>query len=178
MKPSLLLIKREIGRNLENPKTEVSFAIVNSDVRRAYPANFVCVLPLSHCLFSEHSIFSKLFDEDSIPLAKRRLSKALAEENDSETKMEIGKRLKHLNPKTVVEAKCRVCGNLFEPESFRGITKYSVNNASYEWLSAYSGEIKEQVTLQIHRTHNGLGVRTKNQPHCEFRTPQSLIFFD
>jgi hypothetical protein len=120
MKPSLLLIKREVGRNLEDPITEVSFAVVNLDVRRAYPANFVCVLPLSHGLFSGHSIFSKLFGEDSIPLAKRLLSKALAEESDSETRTEIGKRLKHLNPKTVVEAKCRVCGNLFELESFRG----------------------------------------------------------
>ena len=120
MKPRLLLIKREIGRNLENPKTEVSFAVVNLDVRKDYPANFVCVLPLSHSLFGGHSMFSKLFGEESIPLAKRLLSRALADETDSETRTEIGKRLKHLNPKTVVEAKCRVCGNLFELESFRG----------------------------------------------------------
>jgi DNA-directed RNA polymerase subunit RPC12/RpoP len=119
MKPSLLLIKREIGRNIENPKKEISFAVINLDVRKDYPANFVCVLPLSHCLFSGHSIFSKLFGEDSIRLAKKLLSKALAEESDSETKTEIGKRLKPLNPKTVVEAKCRVCGNLFELESFQ-----------------------------------------------------------
>jgi hypothetical protein len=120
MKPSLFLIKREVGRSLENPKIEVSFAVVDSDLRKAYPANFLCVLPLSQSLHNGHSAFSKLFGDDSIPLAKKLLSKAQARESDLDTKTEIGKRLKHLNPKTVVKAKCRVCGNLFEPESFRG----------------------------------------------------------
>ena len=75
MKPSLLLIKREVGRNLENPIPGVSFAVVNLDVRKDYPANFVCVLPLSHGLFSGHSIFSKLFGEDAPELG---ISKNLA----------------------------------------------------------------------------------------------------
>jgi len=107
MKPSLLLFKREIGR-CENPKIEVDFAVVDFDVRKAYPANFVCVLPTSQSLFSGRSIFSRLFGEDSVPVAKKLLSRALAKESDYETKSEIGKRLKHLNPKTVVEAKCRL----------------------------------------------------------------------
>jgi hypothetical protein len=66
MKPSLFLIKREIGRNLENQKTEVSFAVVDSDVHKAYPRNFLCILPMSQGLLSGSSTFGNLFGEDII----------------------------------------------------------------------------------------------------------------
>jgi hypothetical protein len=105
MKPSLYLLKREIGKTLENPKTEILFVVVDSDKSKAYPLNFVCVLPLSQGLCSGHSAYSKLFGQDSIPLAKKLLSKAFAKESDLEIKTEIGKRLKLLNPKTAVKTK-------------------------------------------------------------------------
>jgi hypothetical protein len=113
MRPSLLLIKREMGRNLENPKMEISFAVVDSDLHKAYPRNFLCVLPTFQGLLSESSMFSKLFREDKMPLAKKLLSKALTKESDIEIRTEIGKRLKQLNPKKNVKANCRVCRNLF-----------------------------------------------------------------
>ncbi len=99
MKPSLRLFKRNVGGTIENPKTEVLFVVVDSQISKTYPLNFVCMLPLPQGLCSGHSAFRKLFGEDSIPLAKRLLSKALAKESDSEIKTEIGKRLKLLNPK-------------------------------------------------------------------------------
>jgi hypothetical protein len=105
MRPNLYLLKREIGRNFENPKMEVRFAVVNSDIRKDYPANFVCVLPHSQGLLNGHSIFSKTFGEDSIPLAQKLLSKALAKESDLEAKSEIRKRLKLLISKKTVEVK-------------------------------------------------------------------------
>ena len=105
MKPRLYLLKREVGRSVENPKTEVLFVVVDSDISKTYPLNFVCVFPSSQRLYSGHSIFRKLFREDTLPLAKKLLTKALAKESDSETQTEIRKRLKQLNLKIVVQSK-------------------------------------------------------------------------
>jgi hypothetical protein len=100
MKPRLILFKKEVGR-LDNPKTEVHFVVIDSDLSKEYPMNFVCVLPLSQSLHSGHSTFRKLFGEESIPLAKKLLSKALSKESDYEIKTEIGKRLQLLKPSSV-----------------------------------------------------------------------------
>jgi hypothetical protein len=113
------MLKRDMGRSVENRKTEVLFVVVDSDVSKSYPANFVCVLPLSQGLCG-NSIFSKLFGEDSLTLARKLLSKALAKESDLEIKTAIGKRLKLLDPKAVIKARCRICKGVFEPKSFRG----------------------------------------------------------
>ena len=113
------MLKRDMGRSVESRKTEVLFVVVDSDISKSYPANFVCVLPLAQGLCG-HSIFSKMFGEDSFSLARKLLSKALVKEGDSEIRTAIGKRLKLLDPKIVVKARCRVCKGLFEPKSFRG----------------------------------------------------------
>ena len=136
MKPRLHLIKREIGKSLENPKTEVLFAVVDSDIPKSYPLNFVCLMPLSQSLFGGHSTFRNLFGEDSVPLAKKLLTKALAKERDFETKSEIEKRLTLLNPKPAVKAKCRLCRNIFESKRLRGhYQKICQNCASRAILS-------------------------------------------
>ena len=119
MKPCLYFIKREIG-NFENPKTEVLFVVVDAEIPKAYPLNFVCVMPQSQGLFSGHSTFRNLFGEDSVPLAQKLLSKALGKERDFEIKSEIKERLEVLNPKTVVKARCKLCRNIFESKRFRG----------------------------------------------------------
>ncbi len=118
-----MLLKREVGRNIENPKTEVHFVVIDTEIRKDYPSNFVCKLPLSQTLLSGNSQFCKVFGDESVPLAKKLLSKALAKESDPETKLEIGKRLKLLNPRAVVETRCRACGNLFDPGNLRGPTR-------------------------------------------------------
>jgi hypothetical protein len=105
MKPRLYLFKREVGRSVENPKTEVLFVVVDSDISKTYPLNFVCVFPSSQGLYKGHSAFRKLFGEDTLPLAKKLLTKALTKESDSDTQTEIRKRLKQLNFKIVVQSK-------------------------------------------------------------------------
>ena len=96
MKPSLYLFKRDAGGTIENPKTEVHFVIVDSDKSKHYPLNFVCVLPQVHGLVNGHSLFRRMFGENSLPLAKRLLSKALTKESDLEISTEVEKRLKML----------------------------------------------------------------------------------
>jgi len=105
MKPRLFFLKRVVGRNYDSMETKVFFVIVDSDISKAYPLNFVCKLPMVDGLCNGHSAFKKLFGEDGIPLAKKLLSKALISENDSEIKSEIRNRLKLLNQKTAIQAK-------------------------------------------------------------------------
>ena len=99
MKPRLYLLKREIGRAIENPKTKVHFVVVDSDTSKDYPLNFICVLPRIQGLVNGHSVFGKIFGEDSVPLAKRLLSKALTQERDFEIKAEVERRLKMFSQK-------------------------------------------------------------------------------
>jgi hypothetical protein len=94
MKPSLYLFKRDIGRTIENPKTIVHFVVVDSETSKDYPLNFLCVLPNVQGLVSGHTIYSRIFGEESIPLAKRLLAKALKKESDLEIKSQVGQRLK------------------------------------------------------------------------------------
>jgi hypothetical protein len=93
------LLKREIGRTIENPKTKVDFVVVDSDASKDYPLNFICVLPQIQGLVNRHSIFGKIFGEGSVPLAKKLLSKALTQERDLDIKMEVERRLKMFNQK-------------------------------------------------------------------------------
>ena len=94
MRPSLYLFKRNIGKKIENPKKIVHFVVVDSDASRDYPLNFVCLLPNVHGLVKGHSIFSRIFGEESVPLAKRLLVKAMKKEGDFEIKSEVRQRLK------------------------------------------------------------------------------------
>jgi len=94
----------------------IRFAVVDLDKSKNYPANYVCMLPLQpRANGTAHNIFSELFGNDCLELAKRLLSEALKAENDSEIKAEMEKRLKLLEPKPFGQVKCRVCGNFFEP---------------------------------------------------------------
>ena len=98
----------------------IRFAVVDLDKSKNYPANYVCMLPLQPRADGKvHNVFSELFGDESLELAKRLLNKALKTETDPEIKIEIEKRLKLLEPKQPIKVKCRACGNFFEPERRR-----------------------------------------------------------
>jgi len=97
MRPSLYLFKRDIGRTIENPKTIVHFVVVDKETPKDYPLNFVCVLPNVQGLANGHTIYSRIFGEESLPLAKRLLDKAMKKESDLEIKSEVGQRLKMIS---------------------------------------------------------------------------------
>jgi len=98
----------------------IRFAVVDLDKSKNYPANYVCMLPLQpRANGKSHNIFSELFGNDSLELAKRLLTETLKIENDSEIKAEIEERLKLLEPKPAFQVKCCLCGNFFEPERRR-----------------------------------------------------------
>jgi hypothetical protein len=98
----------------------IRFAVVDLDKSKNYPANYVCMLPLQPRANGKvHNVFSELFGDESLELAKRLLNKALKTETDPEIKIEIEKRLKLLEPKQPIQVKCRACGKLFAPERRR-----------------------------------------------------------
>ena len=108
------------GRSSHSVKTEIHFVVVNQDEHRLYPLNFICVLPEQMSVGAQqNSNFTKIFGDNSVPLAKDLLQRAMESEQDEEIKAAIGKRLKALQPKPVFLTKCRFCGKIFEPRKFR-----------------------------------------------------------
>ncbi len=98
----------------------IHIAVVDSDRSKDYPSNFVCVLPQQMSgKGAQSSAFARVFGNNSLELAKRLLTEAFETEDDIEIKAEIEKRLKLLEPKPIVQVKCRVCGNSFEPKRLR-----------------------------------------------------------
>lgn len=74
--------------------------IIDLDRSKHYPENFVCILPLTIKRKTKPTNkFEKEFGTESIEIAKQLLKKALRSRVNLETKKEIKKRLKLLNPK-------------------------------------------------------------------------------
>jgi hypothetical protein len=119
MKLSLLVCRIETEEDYSVTK-RFRFAVVDSDKSKSYPSNFVCILPKQFSGKNKQSnVFARVFGNDSLGLAMRLLNEALETEDDREIKGEIEKRLKLLEPKPVVQVKCRVCGNFFSSTLYK-----------------------------------------------------------
>lgn len=95
------------------------FAVVDFNKSQSYPSNFVCILPVQLGAGKTDSIFLQVFGDRSLKQAKELLTGALETEADSEVKVEIERRLKLLDAKTVNQIKCSACGKLFQPRRIR-----------------------------------------------------------
>lgn len=116
MKLRLYVSKRNDMRDYSH-SSFIRFAVVDLDKSQNYPSNFVCMLPRQISEKSKQSnVFASVFGNHNLELAKCLLIEALATEDDSEIKAEIEKRLKMLEPPPTLKAKCRVCGESFEPK--------------------------------------------------------------
>lgn len=97
------------------------FAVVDLDRAKDYPLNFVCMLPLRISSYGkEPNTFMRFFGNKSLEVAKKLLVDALEEEDDSDVKGEIERRLKLLEPKPVCEKVCVSCRKLFRAEPRKG----------------------------------------------------------
>lgn len=105
MNLKLYIFKHREALNYSNGRY-IRFAVVDLDISKNYPANFVCLL-LREIIVKDKakSNFSKMLGEDSLKLAIRLLTKALKTERDSEVKEEIEKRLNMLKQKNSALAK-------------------------------------------------------------------------
>ncbi len=117
----------------------LDFIIVDAEIQKLYPQNFVCVLPLD---LHNGREFKKIF-ENPRPLAIQLLQEALAEySQDSDIKKEIEKRLYDLEPK-LTKGICRACGEEFEFIK-KGFKKKYCTTCRNKWLVSLSdNKIKE-----------------------------------
>lgn len=123
------------GRASHSVKTEIHFVVVNQDEPRLYPLNFICVLPGQMSIGShQNSNFTKIFGDNSLPLARSLLSRAMENEEDEEMRAAIGKRLRALEPKPIFQTKCRYCGKLFEPKKIRRYYQKTCENCKRKML--------------------------------------------
>ena len=91
-----------------------NFTVIDLEKADEYPLNYVCSLPQLKAGFKSDNVFVKKFGSNSHEIAQILLQKALKEENNPEIKKEIEKRLKLLEPKSVVEKTCVKCGRTFQ----------------------------------------------------------------
>lgn len=99
MRPSLHMLKKQIGRTEFTMETDVQVVVVDLDRSEKYPLNFVCVFP--QIIISREkriNIFGKIFGTGSLEVARKLLQGALKREKDAEIREELKKRLKVLKP--------------------------------------------------------------------------------
>ena len=108
MKLKLRITEKET-KNYTN--TQHYFAVIDTDISKQYPQNFVSVLPKNiKTLAKPSSVFEGLFGDKSLKMAKQLLEKALKSRPNSETKKAIKERLKLLDLKPVNKTQCQNCG--------------------------------------------------------------------
>ncbi len=91
------------------------FAVVDFSKSKSYPQNFVCMLPSQLGAGKTDNVFLKIFKDKSLEQATVLLKTAWEQEDDSEIRVEIERRLKLLEPKEVNQITCSRCGKTFQP---------------------------------------------------------------
>ena len=102
-----------------NSRKSFRFIVVDSSKSKSYPQNFVCVLPINLVAGKSDSAFVQFFKDKSLDQAKALLKAAWNQEDDSDIKAEIERRLKQLEPEEVNQIKCSICGKLFQSKRKR-----------------------------------------------------------
>jgi len=128
-----LNLKLHITKNYNikdyNKPGYIRIAVIDTDISKEYPANFVCMLPKT---FNPNAKIQNKFQEkygnQSKEIIKKLLDHALKTADDQDLKKELLKRLKILNPKPKNMVKCNVCGEEFKSKTFR----YGKQKTCYE----------------------------------------------
>ena len=110
----LRIFKGEYGRG-RYAWSHLRFTVVDSNKSQSYPENFVSTLPMRIDSDGKiSSVFTKLFGNKSLKVARELLTVSLKKEHDSEIKAEIERRLNLLEPNPVIHIKCRSCKQFFK----------------------------------------------------------------
>ena len=101
MNPRLYIMKIKSAKDY-SARRAIRFAVVDSDIAKTYPSNFICMLPQHVSVADDDSsVFARTFKDTRVELAKQLLNTALETEDDTEIKAEIKERLKMLAPKPI-----------------------------------------------------------------------------
>jgi hypothetical protein len=110
----LRIFKGEYGRG-RYAWSRLRFVVLYSNKSQSYPASFVSTLPIRIDSDGKiSSVFTKLFGNKSLKVARELLTVSLKKEHDSEIKAEIERRLNLLEPNPVIHIKCRSCKQFFK----------------------------------------------------------------
>ena len=124
-----LYISKNYGSRRNKKSSYIRIAVIDTDIPKEYPANFVCMLPRNlnqnpkkPCKFQEK------FGDQSPQIIKKLLDEALETEDDIEFKNELMKRLKILKSKSKNLIICNDCGREFKARKFG----YRLQKTCYE----------------------------------------------
>ena len=96
------------------------FVVVDLNKSKSYPENFLSMLPIRiDSAGKMPNVFTKLFGNKSLKIARGLLTESLKKEDNSEIKAEIERRLNLLEPNPVIHIKCRVCKKFFQTQKER-----------------------------------------------------------
>jgi formylmethanofuran dehydrogenase subunit E len=118
MKLKLYITKNYNAKDYNKP-AYIRFAVIDHDISKKYPANFVCMLPKTIKPNAKvQNKFVKKYGNKSQELSKKLLKQALKTTEDQDIKKEIRERIKLLNPKPKNLVKCNVCGEEFKARKY------------------------------------------------------------
>jgi len=107
----------------------IRIAVIDKNISKEYPANFVCILPKTINLNAKTpNKFQEKYGTQSKEIIKKLIDHALKTADDQDIKKELLKRLKILNPKPKNMVKCNACGQEFKSKTFR----YGKQKTCYE----------------------------------------------
>ena len=110
----LRIFKGDYGR-YRVAQSHLRFVVLDSNKSKSYPSNFISMLPMRIDIDGKiPSIFTKLFGNKSLKIARGLLTESLKKEHDSEIKAEIKRRLNLLEPNPVIHIRCRICRHFFK----------------------------------------------------------------
>ena len=109
--------------------SHIRIAVIDKDISKKYPDNFVCILPRTLAKTSKNlNQFQKKYGDKSKQIIEQLLNKALKSEEDLAIKRELQERLRILNPKPKNFVKCKNCGTDFQAKRYG----YRFQNICYE----------------------------------------------
>ena len=98
----------------------IRLAVIDTDISKEYPANFVCMLPRTiNPNAKTQNKFQEKYGIQSQEIIKKLLDQKLKTTDDQDIKKELLARLKLIDPKPKNMVKCNICGEEFKSKSFR-----------------------------------------------------------
>ena len=127
-------------------KLELYFAVVDLDKATEYPENFVCILPKLTPNNKDKNAFRSTFGDQSVPLAKNLLTKALRTEHEPAIKAEIEQRLKALKPKPNTRRQARASVHRFGRNALASPQRLeSLDKSDELWGKQYAFDWQKQM---------------------------------
>jgi hypothetical protein len=93
----LMIIKRRTGCHQNTVRNILDFVVVDGNIAKAYPSNFVCRFPSYANGYLGETVFSKIFANNEKEAARKLLTEALCREKEPKIRLAIERRLKKLN---------------------------------------------------------------------------------